>query len=738
MTQIDKQVSFKIENQFPAIYRENGRELVQLVEEYYKFVETAQNQHVYNSRRLFEYKDIDTTLNELLIYFKNKFLSDLPFNDETIQIVVKNIMSLYRRRGTEEGLKLFFRLFFEENAEVYYPARDIFKASDSEWKVGTYIRLFPNEGKFKSVSLDQEFTYRDLLGKTIVGSNSQAKAVVDKINFVLLRETIYPILYLNSVFGTFEAFDKISTLIEDQPIQFGEIYGSMTDVEIDTNYKGTTNNEIGDVLDVKTENGFGGKVIVNEVTENFTGQISYEVLDGGFGYTIDNTRLHVSNQNIQFEGNTQPQFEVFETLQDQFGNEGFVVGQNENFVGIKMNANSAFSNSSNISTLDRDTNLTFDSSEIFFLTEKNDTSPGPLFPETGNPNSVKVGEINNTESVSLITDVIGDYLNVPLNSSNYNDVPPALKPMSGNTDPININNRLDEAFDLTPFEIGSIVNFVNINPGEDYVNDVFAVAEDPVMGAFNRFRQIITLNDFSAAFSIGTIIKQGSVRGKIEAIEENSLFVLPFSYYGFNDADPIALESGGEVFTIASISTDYGSSLYGFNAEIDAETNFATGKILDVNVIDSGFGYFNSERAQLVNASGEIQAEGEVKARGAGVTEGFWSTLNSHLNGYTLDDQGEPTEYFNSGKFIQDSDFYQEYSYQVKSKLGIETYRDLLKEINHVAGSKMFGKFVFQELASSPTDIELDLGFGFDENLSPTADSTDVTVDSINITIDSV
>lgn len=716
MTQIEKQISFKIENQFPAIYKENGRELVQLVEEYYKFVETAQNQHLYNSRRLFEYKDIDTTLSELLIYFKNKFLSDLPFNDDTIQIVVKNIMSLYRRRGTEEGLKLFFRLFFEENADIYYPAQDIFKASDSEWKVGTYIRLFPNEGSFKSLSLNKEFTYRDLLGRTIVGSNTRSVAVVDKINFVLLRNTIYPILYLNSVSGNFQSFDKISTIIDDQPVQFGEVYGLMTDVEINTNFKGTIGNEIGDILDVKTQNGFGGKVIVSEVTDNFTGQITYEVLDGGFGYTLDNTLLHVSNQNIQFQGNTQPQFELFESLQDQFGNEGFVVGQNENFVGIKMEANSAFGNTSNISTQDRDTNITFDASEIFFLTEKNDTSPGDLFPETGNPNSVKVGEINNTESVSLITDVIGDYLNVQLNSSNYNDVPPALKPMSGNTNPIDISNRLDEAFDLTPFEIGSIVNFVNINPGEDYINDVFAVAEDPVMKNFNRFRQIITLENFSAAFSIGTIIQQGTLKGKIEDIQENSLFVLPFSYYGFNSIDPITLESGGEVFTIASVSTDYGSSQFGFNAEIDAETNFSTGKILDVDIVDSGFGYFDQEIAQLTNKIGEVQAEGTVQALGTGITGGFWSTLNSHLNGYTLDLQGQPTEYFDSGKFIQDNDFYQEYSYEVRSKLGIETYEALLKEINHVAGSKIFGKFVLQEFASSPKDISFDIELSFNED----------------------
>ncbi len=51
---IDKLISFHIERQFPAIYREDGQELVQFVKEYYKFLETNTSQSLYNGRRIYK------------------------------------------------------------------------------------------------------------------------------------------------------------------------------------------------------------------------------------------------------------------------------------------------------------------------------------------------------------------------------------------------------------------------------------------------------------------------------------------------------------------------------------------------------------------------------------------------------------------------------------------------------------------------------------------------------------
>ncbi|MFK5173520.1 hypothetical protein ACI3QN_13485, partial [Propionibacterium freudenreichii] len=74
------------------------------------------------------------------------------------------------------------------------------------------------------------------------------------------------------------------------------------------------------------------------------------------------------------------------------------------------------------------------------VTAKNTTSPGLLYPDALAANTDPSGSVQaliiNEETNPLIEDEIGDYFLVPLNASNFND-PPALRPMSGNTNPVN-------------------------------------------------------------------------------------------------------------------------------------------------------------------------------------------------------------------------------------------------------------------------------------------------------------
>ena len=352
---------------------------------------------------------------------------------------------------------------------------------------------------------------------------------------------------------------------------------------------------------------------------------------------------------------------------------------------------------SNIIIVNKDANNYFSSSDIYYydsIVPKNETSPGPLYPENSNNEilSVKLNELSNEENVSLITDIIGNFLNVQLNSSNFND-PPALIPMSGNTDPITIDTVINEAFNLEPFTIGSILKFINVKPGSNYKNRVFAIAYDPVMASFDVYNQIITLDNISAALEVGSIINQGSTTGRVLSISGNSIVVLPYSYYGF-DNSPITFNNN--TFNVLSISTDYSSSKIGFNANINAITQFAVGKILSVNVTNSGYGYIDREEVAITNDLNEILAVGTANARGQGIIEGRWSSKESHLN-------------FQDGKVLQDSDYYQEYSYEILSETDINTYKDTLTELAHLAGTKMFGKFVFNDEAKINSNIRISI-----------------------------
>jgi len=685
----EKRISYQIEQQFPAIYRESGRELVDLVKEYYKFQETDPNQGLYNSRRMFEYRDIDTTLNNMLLFFNRAFLDDLPFNEKNTRFIVKNILDLYRRRGTQEGLELFFQLFFQEEITVYYPARDILKPSHSNWTRGIYIQMFPNDNIFTSET-GKQYDYGDIIGRTVSGSISKAISVVDKINFLVLNKSKIPVLYLDDMSGSFVGFDELLCSIDGEIVNFGTVYGAMNSVFVDLDFNGTTGNKIGDKLNVVSDYGVGGVVEVSDTTTTFSGQISYEVEEGGFGFSKENTRLLVSDQ-VLFLPNRDLQFDILETLQDQFGNSGIITGQGINSVGVKMDTGDEFSLSSVITKYDSESNTSIEITGINRITSKNTSSPGPLFPDVGGPLSVKLDEIENPETIQIITDVIGNFLDVPLDSSDYNTIPPALTAMSGNTTPTTISTPLSDAFDLSGYTIGTIKRFINIDPGEDYDTDVFAVAIDEIIRQFEKRDQVLVLSSSATNLKVGGIITQGSKRGKIKAVSDSVVTVIPYSFSGFDKDQNVVYE--GQEFDVLGISLDYTSRPLGINSVISTNTDFGIGKITNVAVSDSGFGYIDGSEAFLTDNEGNIEARGTIRARSQGKTAGFWTNFNSHLNGYTQTVANEGTDqYFNSGKFIQDSDFYQEYSYQIKSQLNINEYSDLVKDNIQVAGTKLFGE----------------------------------------------
>lgn len=749
--EIEKNIAFFIQSQFPAIYRENGPELVKLVEEYYRFLETQENQSIYVARRFFDYKDINTTLQSMFIYFQKKFLADLPLKEDVIRFVVKNILDLYRRKGTPGGLELFFALFYREyDVEISYPARFMLKVSNSKWRQGVYLQMFPNDNEFLSKT-NKKYTYQDLLGKNITGSASQAKAAVGKINFIVLNGILTPIIYLDEIQGRFEKFDDIYTKINGEVVAFGRVFGSLSEINIDQNYSGTTGNKIGDILNVDSQYGAGGKAIVTEVSERFTGQISYEIADGGFGYTIDNTRLLVSNQVIVLD-NTAQSFVVYERLIDGSGNQGIVIGQSAGAVGVLMNTGQSFtfnpanpSDAANlISTLDRSPNITL--SGIFTISPKNETSPGLLYPDTLDANDVIVDSLTNTRNVDVITDIVAPFVGLAINAPDYE----VAAPMSGTASPVNLSTPLDQAFDIQTLTIGTINDFRNINPGQDYINDVFSVAQDSIFSRFQRLSQIITLEEPVAVsfFNVGEVITEEStnITGIIRSIDSTigALYVLPYDYYGFVGNNII--KGNGDEFVVLTVETDYNSRSFGDNAIINSTTEFATGRIKSVAIYNSGFGYVDEEYVSLTNDDNEIQAKGMAQVDTQGITSGFWGDNSSHINGY-IEGPGSQLKYFDSGMRVQDSDFYQEYSYLIQSTLNRAEYEKLLKENVHLAGTKMFGDFIFRvkiDTEMKPRFLRLfnDQGqsspFDIANTSSLSADTVNFYSDSIIVTADNV
>ncbi len=196
----EKTISNLISEQFPALYRSDGPIFVEFVKKYYEWMESSNNA-LYHSRRLPEFRDIDETIDEFVLHFKEKYLKNIQL--DTIlatRKLIKHSLDLYRSKGSERGLELLFKIAFGKDIRIYYPQDDIFKLSDGLWRIPTYLEITIN--KFNG----------ELVNKQIIGLKSGATAFVESVvRRTLGDQGFSDILFLSAINGTFQAGEFLDT-----------------------------------------------------------------------------------------------------------------------------------------------------------------------------------------------------------------------------------------------------------------------------------------------------------------------------------------------------------------------------------------------------------------------------------------------------------------------------------------------------------------------------------------------
>lgn len=302
VTDFSKEVSQLIENQFPEFYREEGSNLVAFIRAYYEFLESNNKYSLKLSRQMFDIKDIDTSLNEFLVSFKESYLADFPFEFTTdTKFAIKNIVNYYRSKGSKESLSLLMKLLFNEDVSVYYPGEDVLRLSDSSWYKPSYLEV-------TIASRNKAF-----INKEITGLKSGAKAFVESVVRKRVKGKVFDVMYLSSVRGTFLAGERISD--DGTALNTPRVKGSLTSLDI---VLGGRDNKVGDRFKVVTDEGYGGVVKVSGVIDA-TGRVDFKIVDGGWGFTTtDSTDVYVSsavlfvdNQNLSY----YPYERVYQTLE---------------------------------------------------------------------------------------------------------------------------------------------------------------------------------------------------------------------------------------------------------------------------------------------------------------------------------------------------------------------------------------------------------------------------------------
>lgn len=315
--EFDKFISAAVAHQFPQFYQAEGPQFVAFVKAYYEWME--QSGYVLDaSSSLLEYKDIDTTIDQFMDSFKTEFLANFPaITAADKKTMVKRIKDFYEAKGSKQGMQLLFRLLFADDIEVYDPGLDILKASDGVWKLPKYIEV------------EHSPRSKTFIGFQITGSQSGATAFVESVYTTVINQRIIDVLNVSSIQGNFEYGELITE--DGNLFDAPKVIGSLTAIEVTD---GGANNKVGDIFEITAStSGKKGSAKVIATTDG-TGRVTFKLLSGGTGYTLDNSQIRVSN-NVMFVNNRQSTnvsttFAQFEYVTQPLANVNYTVSSPSN------------------------------------------------------------------------------------------------------------------------------------------------------------------------------------------------------------------------------------------------------------------------------------------------------------------------------------------------------------------------------------------------------------------------
>ena len=212
MNNNDVRVSLKnlSAHQLPEFIRSEYPTFVSFVEAYYEFLDN-QNVSISNLR------DIDTTLDEYIKYFKAELAHNYPVvsdNYDTERFLLKHIKEQYLAKGSEASYKLLFRLLYGKDVYLDYPGRQMLRISDGRWTqdVSIYVEVLQGNpynliGKSVTVQTAKKIFNMDVVKN--VDAASTINATVENVLPVDVDRGIYELFVNRNFYGDITPKDSI-------------------------------------------------------------------------------------------------------------------------------------------------------------------------------------------------------------------------------------------------------------------------------------------------------------------------------------------------------------------------------------------------------------------------------------------------------------------------------------------------------------------------------------------------
>lgn len=679
---IEKYISPFVQSQFPQLYREYGPNFIAFVRAYYEWLENTGNP-LNQARSLYEYGDIDETLDTFVKYFKNKYMLSIPQTLATDKILlVKHILDLYRSKGSLRAYELLFRILFNEDIKVYIPGDDLFRLSNNQFVKPVYLEV------------SQSIYLNDIVGKTIVDSTSMASAVVENYSKKLVNNKTINVLTLSAVEGSFKyghrilcddlyinskgskiskyEFDQLSSAekttyslaidISNAPY----ILGSLSSVGI---INGGANFAVGDLINVQNE-GKGGVARVASVRDE-NGKVTFTLVDGGSGYSV-NAVVSVVGGNgsgATFKIGNLTDIELFrintDVINDFYNTQLEVTGDgcNLEITGVSGTFYSGDTINSVANTVTRCLGITPIFNNALANGENvSNTSLGinnlTAYRVDGSLIYVHGSDITNanlTSGVVLISNTSGTVIRI-------NSVTPTQNTYGSgtatfvNSSVITVTGDFGyyvPSFSVTSTNTGATATVTSLSRNTSWA---FSAPTSEKKNLDEKIGLALTTFDLE----VGTITYLSQIN--------------PGQGYA---SDPIVTITEPLIYDLRIPDK---SGYKGKNSVVTAKAGTSKGIVNAVEIYDSGFGY--SPGSYILMSSSNTENQTVVTGRAVVDTQGVGAGYFTSRSGFLSDTQ-----------HVIDSKYWQTQSYDIVAQRMLKFYEKFVRDLVHPSGIALFGSY---------------------------------------------
>jgi len=304
--------------------------------------------------------------------------------------------------------------------------------------------------------------------------------------------------------------------------------------------------------------------------------------------------------------------------------------------------------------------------------------------------NAKVSTVNLDESIhpnsyNIVTSTISLEANTLLNNTVFSNLRSS-----------NVNTAIQNAVNSFAYSnTGPINGIIVLSAGSGYSTDPsLSVVSNSMIFGLGILGRMEIING-GQNYRIGDLIEFINVPGgygfgananvtNVDTAQSNAISAVKFQrltghIIGGSGYDMNYLPRANVISSTGNGANIIVTSILGAGAVLDPITS-TIGGIEKITVYNRGLNYLPNTEIDL-SESGDGTATANVV-----VVEGTFSYPGRYLN-----DDGHISSY----NFIQDRDYYQTYSYVIRSTESIAKYRKVLNDIIHPSGMKLFGEYLY-------------------------------------------